>query len=379
MTTLLFGISQSPQYDTTPLFTRSSTIAETATHWLRRLQDEGVFRKYNEIYFIAHSMGGLLVKRMLVDLNRPGQVEKLRQVKAVLFISTPAQGSNLAELGSFLTVNPQLGDMRVADLNSFLQTVEDQWQDLLRDRNTHLFPRVFCAYETKPTKGTMVVNRVYSATICDENPNPIPEDHSTIVKPISAQADIYIWARARIEATSTLARESPRTPPNNVPAFSDVRLVVGRHTDPVFWVYNSSNTVAQQPKYQLNLWDLNMRDPDPKEARLNLQIPAQVMQDYILPGQALGPWRILGLSGRGSTITPGHVVFGYGQVVCINCQRMRYFWLFLKIGESGWIAEVPEKDVQATFRRLSTVLNGGENAAALVDEVIPSNDREIVP
>jgi pimeloyl-ACP methyl ester carboxylesterase len=197
------------RYDT-PLLTRTSTLEEIATRSLRRLEDEGVFRNYNEIYFIAHSMGGLLVKRMLVNLNRPGETEKLRRVKAVLYISTPAQGANLADLASWLSLNPQLDDMRVADLNSFLQALENQWQDLIRDRGNQIFPRSFCAYETKPTHGTVVVSRVYAATYCDQNPIAVDEDHSGIVKPYNRQADIYVWARARIQETSKTTGSSAR-------------------------------------------------------------------------------------------------------------------------------------------------------------------------
>jgi len=194
------------RYDT-PFLGRTSGIEEIATRLRRQLEDEGVFRKYNEIYFVAHSMGGLVVKRMLVDLNRPKQVEKLRQVKAVLYIFTPAQGASIAELGSWLSANPQLGDMRVADLNSFLQSLENQWQDLIRERGAQPFPQSFCAYETKPTYGGMVVTRVYAATICDLNPFPVDEDHATIVKPASTDADIYKWARGRIQEASALAQE----------------------------------------------------------------------------------------------------------------------------------------------------------------------------
>jgi pimeloyl-ACP methyl ester carboxylesterase len=173
---------------------------------LQVLEDNEVLTKYKEVYFIGHSMGGLVIKRMLGDLNRPGQVEKLRKVTAVLYVSTPAQGADLADYGSWLSLNPQLRDMRPADLNSFLQTVENQWQNLMRERGKEVFPRVFCAYETKPTYGKLVVSRVYAATICDQNPFPINEDHAAIVKPFSMDADIYKWSRKRIRETSVLAQ-----------------------------------------------------------------------------------------------------------------------------------------------------------------------------
>lgn len=192
------------RYDS-PYLQRTSSINEIAGRMLRQLEDEGVFEKYKEIYFIAHSMGGLVVKRVLVDLNRPNQTAKLRKVKAVLYISTPAQGADMAEVGSWLSVNPQLRDMRPADFNTFLQTLEDQWQNLLRDRGSERFPQSFCAHETKPTHGIIIVSRVYASTFCDQNSFAVDEDHANITKPGSVESDIYVWARARILQTSVLA------------------------------------------------------------------------------------------------------------------------------------------------------------------------------
>lgn len=188
----------------TPLLSRTSTNEENATRVLRSLEDEGVFNR-DEIYFVAHSMGGIITKRMLVALNRQSQIEKLRRVKAVLFISTPAQGATIAEIGSWLSFNPQLSDMRPTDMNSFLQALENQWGDLFRERRPSRFPLSFCAYERKSTYGTLIVPRVYTATYCDQNPVAIDENHIDVVKPPHANADIYRWARARIVEASTLA------------------------------------------------------------------------------------------------------------------------------------------------------------------------------
>lgn len=193
------------RYDT-PFLQRSSNIEEIAERLLLQLEDRSIFEKFNEVYFIAHSMGGLVVKRVLVNLNRPNQIKKLRTVKAVLYISTPAQGANLAEIGSWLSANPQLRDMQPANLNSFLQTLENQWQNLIRDRGTPPFPQSFCAYETKPNHGVVTVNRIYATTYCDQSPLPVDEDHSNIVKPSNRESTIYDWARARILGASALAQ-----------------------------------------------------------------------------------------------------------------------------------------------------------------------------
>src|SRR6266550_4289409 len=51
-------------YDS-PLLGPSSTIQEISTRMLQQLEANDIFRRYREIYFIAHSMGGIVTKRFL--------------------------------------------------------------------------------------------------------------------------------------------------------------------------------------------------------------------------------------------------------------------------------------------------------------------------
>jgi len=57
------------RYDS-PLFGRTSTLQEVSTRMLQQLEGKDVFRKYSEIYFITHGMGGLVTKRAPPDRAR---------------------------------------------------------------------------------------------------------------------------------------------------------------------------------------------------------------------------------------------------------------------------------------------------------------------
>jgi hypothetical protein len=198
------------RYDS-PLLGRTSTIQEVATRMLEQLEDNGVFRNYREIYFITHSMGGLVTKRAVVNLNNPPGIEKLRLIKAILYIATPAQGAAIADLGVWLSLNPQFRDMQSADFNSYLQDLEDDWANLTRQRGDQRFPLAFCAYEKKPLWGIVIVPRTSAFTYCDKNATAFDEDHVSIVKPANRQSQIYEWARGRIEEASELALGLPST------------------------------------------------------------------------------------------------------------------------------------------------------------------------
>lgn len=191
-----------------PELSRASTINEIATRELQRITDEGLLAPYKKVVIVAHSMGGLVAKRMLTILNEPNpdELDKLDRVNGVIFLSSPAQGAKLAEYASWLSMNPQFANMEPADLNAFLQALEDDWQNLRRNRDKLGIPgpKSFCAYETLPTKGIMVVSRVYAATGCDANPTPMDLNHQDIARPASPAHDPYTWVKARIrEATST--------------------------------------------------------------------------------------------------------------------------------------------------------------------------------
>jgi hypothetical protein len=133
--------------------------------------------------------------------------------------------------------------MQPADLNAFLKRVEDSWQDLLRDRDILGIPgpKSFCAYETLPTKGIMVVNRVYAASRCDANPTPFDLNHQDIAHPASAAHDPYTWVKARIlQAISSkelsrgavIARAKGTTIVDNLPPENENKPLVLAATEP---------------------------------------------------------------------------------------------------------------------------------------------------
>jgi len=182
-------------------------IEETAQHVLRQLYDSNLF-KYDRIYFISHSMGGLIVKRLLNILNDRSGTSDLRRVRAVLLISTPSQGAPVAEIARWLSMDPKLKDLTSADFNTYLQGLDNDWTRMLRGRNrSHEdYPQVYCAYETLPTHHVRIVSRVYASTSCDEEMYPMLFDHLQIVKPLDVNKDPYFWAKNRVREADELLK-----------------------------------------------------------------------------------------------------------------------------------------------------------------------------
>ena len=94
--------------------------------------------------------------------------------------------------------------MPPADRNTFLQNVENNWRQLIDDRNTlgEQFPKSFCAYETLSISGIPIVDRTAAQTWCDAAMQGMAFNHVDIVKPTQRNGDFrYDWTRARILQT----------------------------------------------------------------------------------------------------------------------------------------------------------------------------------
>lgn len=190
-----------------PLFSHSPNIYETATQELERLKNLKAFEKYKDIHFVVHSMGGLIAKIMLLRLHSDSSTH-LDRIKSVTFLGTPSQGSPLANLAHWFTSNPQAEDLQTAHINTYLQSLEDQWIQFLIFRDTRKldFPRIYCAYEAKPTiSGLWIVPRESAVSRCDAPQQSLNFDHLQISKATEIDVDPYLWAMTKIEESNNIS------------------------------------------------------------------------------------------------------------------------------------------------------------------------------
>jgi pimeloyl-ACP methyl ester carboxylesterase len=181
----------------------TSNINEIAARMGQQLEDDEFFSKYEEIDFIAHSMGGLITKSMLAALNTPAESSKLQLVHTVLFIAVPAAGAPVASLATWLSDNPQFKNMNPVDSQAFLQSIDQGWNSMARERSpAHPYPYYFVAYETGDIASLRIVPALYTSTNSDLPPIAFDYNHSTIVKPSGLDDPVYKWSRARILVAS---------------------------------------------------------------------------------------------------------------------------------------------------------------------------------
>lgn len=148
------------------------------------------------IVFIAHSMGGLVVKKAYLL----GQIDEEYQaiagsISAIIFLATPHRGTNLAKvLTKVLTASLQSPKTFIAELNRSSSALEE-----LNDQFRHVAPRLSIAsfYETEPTSiGPMKLMVLEKESSILGYPKEISRalnaDHHTVCKYSSPEDPNYV-------------------------------------------------------------------------------------------------------------------------------------------------------------------------------------------
>jgi predicted alpha/beta hydrolase family esterase len=76
-------------------------LDEVVSNLNNRLVNDEVFSKYREVVFVCHSLGGLIVQRLLLTFRSYAQ-----QVPFIYFFSTPETGAQITKLASVFSSAP---------------------------------------------------------------------------------------------------------------------------------------------------------------------------------------------------------------------------------------------------------------------------------
>ena len=151
------------------------------------------------ITFICHSLGGLIIKQILLDLHqqkerRPEAADLLERVTQVVFAATPHTGSRqgtLLDRLRFLAWPSSIARTLVAN-DPTLRSINVAYRGLAGERR--LKHRVF--YETQGTPAGVIVDEASSDPgLPGDPPVPVDANHITIVKPLDRSSVIYARTR----------------------------------------------------------------------------------------------------------------------------------------------------------------------------------------
>ena len=185
-----------------------------ATNVLAKLDAQGLLDK--SMCFVTHSMGGLLVKKMLSNAYdlAPEYKQFTRNTRGIVFLATPHSGSDLANWANFFGFffRPTVAVQELKSAAPILLELNTWYRVNARQ----LGVRTQVYHETQSLRGPIVVDAA-SADPGIEGVTPIPTDanHSNIIKLASRESLVY--TRVSKFVSRVLLEEGSILPPEKLP------------------------------------------------------------------------------------------------------------------------------------------------------------------
>lgn len=157
-------------------------------------------RNYDSVNFVAHSLGGNVVKAYLHSVkSEDGHIERAKH-GFILTLGTPVYGASIANIGLLLKDVLQMPDPLLSSLqkdNTFLRMLnlwarqEDLKATKFRCRPVHLYAGI----ESKPLGPIQVVDAASAQSALPDFAvsRVFPLNHSEISKPRSPSDELFIW------------------------------------------------------------------------------------------------------------------------------------------------------------------------------------------
>ena len=181
-------------------------LFERAGNILERFAGLGIGER--PIAFVAHSLGGLLVKVVLRKSNEAGDEDWHRvsvATKLVVFLSTPHTGAALASVLNVVPGASSHVDL-LANKTGFLEDLNQNYRTLTNKRKD-LATAVY--YEKHATKKIVIVSRASADPgVSNVEPVPIDKDHINICKPRDKSETVYLGIKRHIQKVVNSAEQS---------------------------------------------------------------------------------------------------------------------------------------------------------------------------
>jgi hypothetical protein len=186
-------------------------LVDRATNILTRFETEGMGGR--PLFFVCHSLGGLVVKQTLrsaLELGESGWREIVDNTRGIVFLATPHTGARLADylgaLSKILRLSVTMGELEASapalrDLNVWY-----------RQNAKGLGIDTLAMFETRDTHGVRVVDES-SADAGHGVPRAVDADHLSICKP-QGRSDLAYGAVRNFVRKRLPQSQSLNTPPS---------------------------------------------------------------------------------------------------------------------------------------------------------------------
>ena len=181
-------------------------LFERAGNILERFAGYGIGAR--PIVFVAHSLGGILVKLILRKSSESDETDWRRvaeSTKLVFFLATPHLGSQLANIGDVIPYTSKHVSL-LANKVGFLEDLNGHYRALANSREDLT---TVAYYEKHATKGVIVVSRESADPgVAGATPIAVDKDHIDICKPPDKEDTVYMGVKRRIQKLVQLTKDS---------------------------------------------------------------------------------------------------------------------------------------------------------------------------
>lgn len=161
-------------------------IAELADWLNKELDVVGQTKRYEKMAIVAHSLGGLIAREMVINRHL---ANKQNNFGLLISVASPYEGADIARLGEALNISWPLAE-EARSGSSFLVTLGTHW--------THLTPRPATHCYSSPSD--TVVHSSSALANCDGRTNhPYNWGHQDLVKPDTINDHRYALPMYEIE------------------------------------------------------------------------------------------------------------------------------------------------------------------------------------
>lgn len=176
-----------------PIESAKATMAGRSEEYIKKLLTAGIGKR--PMIWVCHSMGGLLVKKMLVDEWKNGDKNNVcKNTRSIVFYSTPHRGSRVAALkqATQMVLWPSIEVQELREESPQLLKLHNEFLDMLKE-----YPIEIISFsETKPTHVTPLNVPFQFVTSTSADPGvgefyEIAQDHLSICKPASRHSFLY--------------------------------------------------------------------------------------------------------------------------------------------------------------------------------------------
>ncbi|KAJ0060896.1 hypothetical protein NL108_001711 [Boleophthalmus pectinirostris] len=175
-----------------PAENQRKSLAYRSQELLKKLQQAGVGQR--PVVWVAHSMGGLLVKKMLLDAAEDPNMQKLlKNTKGILFYSVPHRGTYMAEYSVNVRylLFPSIEVRELCRDSPALRNLNEGFLDIVKEKDI----KVLSFAETLSTNiGPMIKILVVPTQSADLGIGELIEvdvDHLNICKPEKKNSFLY--------------------------------------------------------------------------------------------------------------------------------------------------------------------------------------------